>query len=134
MSQVTTSLGVSASSAVPVKPINDAGLTSDTCAYLDPASHTNVEFLRQCFYWDASTVPLTYQSAQQEYLAPGGTRTDLGGVGEKAFYETVPGQTAPKVWLVTYKANVYVIVSDAHVASGQDAMVKQASFPSHRHC
>src|SRR5262245_49714716 len=95
MSQVNSSLGVSASSAVPDEPINMSGLTSDRCAYLNPASHTNVDLLRQCLS-DASMVPLTYQSAQQEYLAPGGTRTDLTGVGEKAFYETVPGQSAPK--------------------------------------
>ena len=67
----------------------------------------------------------TYQSAQQEYLAPGGTRRELSGVGEKAFYETVPGQIAPKVRLVAFKGKVYVILSDAYVAPGQDALVKQ---------
>ena len=46
-------------------------------------------------------------------------------MGEKAFYETVPGQSATKVRLVAFKGNVYVILSAAHVAPEQDAMVKQ---------
>ena len=123
LSQVNSSLGVTASNAVPDEPINSGGLTSDNCAYLNAASSTNVKLLRLCN--EAGMVPETYQQAHQEYLAPGGTRTDLSGVGEKAFYETIPGQTAPKVRLVAFKGNVYVILSDAHVGPGQDAMVKQ---------
>jgi hypothetical protein len=122
--QVNSTLGVKASSTVPDEPINMSGLTSDRCAYLNAPADTNIQLLRQCLT-DASALPLKYQDERQAYLAPGGARADLSGVGEKAFYETVPGQTAMKVRLVAFKGNVYVVVSDAHVNPGQDEMVKQ---------
>ena len=78
--------------------------------------------------------PGEYQSSKEAYLARGGTRTELSGVGEKAFYETVPGQAGttapPKVRLVAFKGNVYVVLSDSWAPADQDAMIKQglASF------
>ncbi len=50
-------------------------------------------------------------------------------MGEKAFYETLPGlegtSLPPKVRLVAFKGNVYVVLSDSHAPAAQDAMVKQ---------
>ena len=72
---------------------------------------------------------LTYDDVRKSYLAPGGTREDLSGVGEKAFYETVPGMAGttlpPKVRLVAFKGNIYVVLSDSYAPAEQDAMVKQ---------
>ena len=96
-----------------------------------PGMH--VELLRQCFP-EANIAPGEYQSSKEAYLARGGTRTELSGVGEKAFYETVPGQAGttapPKVRLVAFKGNVYVVLSDSWAPADQDAMIKQglASF------
>ncbi len=90
-SQVNSSLGVTAMFTSPDTPTNMGGMTSDQCSYnagsSDPGMH--VELLRQCF--PEASASVDYQSSQQAYLVPGGTRTDLSGVGEKAFYETVPG-------------------------------------------
>jgi hypothetical protein len=129
-SQVNTSLGVTAMFTSPDAPTNMGGMTSDQCSYnagaTAPGMH--VELLRQC-YPEAKMASVEYQSSQQGYLAPGGTRTDLSGVGEKAFYETVPGQSGttlpPKVRLVAFKGNVYVVLSDSYAPAAQDAMVKQ---------
>jgi hypothetical protein len=129
-SQVNTSLGVTAMFTSPDAPTNMGGMTSDQCSYnagaTAPGMH--VELLRQC-YPEAKMASVEYQSSQQGYLAPGGTRTDLSGVGEKAFYETVPGQSGttlpPKVRLVAFKGNLYVVLSDSYAPAAQDAMVKQ---------
>ena len=135
-SQVNTSLGVTAKFTSPDTPTNMGGGTSDQCSYnagaTEPGMH--VELLRQCFpdvphHPEAQLASASYQSAQQEYLARGGTRTELSGVGDKAFYETVPGQegttSPPKVRLVAFKGNVYVILSDSYAPTEQDATVKQ---------
>lgn len=134
-SQVNTSLGVTAKFASPDTPTNMGGMTSDKCSYnagaTEPGMH--VELLRQCFP-EANIAPGEYQSSKEAYLARGGTRTELSGVGEKAFYETVPGQAGttapPKVRLVAFKGNVYVVLSDSWAPADQDAMIKQglASF------
>jgi hypothetical protein len=134
-SQVNSSLGVTARFTSPDTPTNMGGMTSDQCSYnagaTDPGIH--VELLRQCFP-ETKIASVEYQSSQEAYLAPGGTRTDLSGVGEKAFYETVPGQAGttspPKVRLVAFKGNIYVVLSDSYAPTAQDAMVKQglASF------
>jgi len=124
-SQVNTSLGVTAMFTSPDAPTNMGGMTSDQCSYNAGATApgTHVELLRQC-YPEAKMASVEYQSSQQGYLAPGGRRTDLSGVGEKAFYETVPGQSGttlpPKVRLVAY-----VVLSDSYAPAAQDAMVKQ---------
>jgi len=135
-SQVNTSLGVTAAFTSPDTPTNMGGMTSDQCSYnagaTAPGMH--VELLRQCYpevprHPEAKLASVSYQSSQQEYLARGGTRTELSGVGEKAFYETVPGQAGttapPKVRLVAFKGNVYVVLSDSHAPAAEDAMVKQ---------
>jgi len=66
---------------------------------------------------DEDRIPIEYQSSQQAYLARGGTRTDHERGGEKAFYETVPGQAGttlpPKVRLVAFQGNLYVVLSDS---------------------
>jgi len=135
-SQVNTSLGVTARFTSPDEPTNMGGMTSDKCSYNAGASEPgmHVELLRQCFpdvphHPEAQLASASYQSAQQEYLARGGTRTELSGVGEKAFYETLPGlegtSLPPKVRLVAFKGNVYVVLSDSHAPAAQDAMVKQ---------
>src|SRR5207245_10082686 len=129
-SQVNASLGVTAKFTSPDTPTNMGGMTSDRCSYnagaTEPGMH--VELLRQCFP-EAKIAPGEYQSSKEAYLARGGTRTELSGVGEKAFYETVPGMEGttlpPKVRLVAFKGNVYVILSDSWAPADQDAMVKQ---------
>ncbi|MEP6637026.1 MAG: hypothetical protein ABJB97_09890 [Acidobacteriota bacterium] len=134
-SQVNESLGVTARFTRPETPTAMGGMTSDECSYNAgaPAPGMHVELLRQC-YSDAKIASVEYQSSQQAYLVPGATRTDLSGVGEKAFYETVPGMSGttlpPKVRLVAFKGNVYVILSDSYAPAEQDATVKQglASF------
>jgi hypothetical protein len=116
-SQVNSTLGVTARFTSPDTPINMGGGTSDQCLYnagaTEPGMH--VELLRQCFpdvpnHPEAQLAAASYQSAQQEYLAPGGTRADLTGVGDKAFYETLPGMAGttlpPKVRLVAFKGNL----------------------------
>jgi hypothetical protein len=123
-SQVNESLGVTALNCIPDQPTASGGMTSDQSAYLNAKDSTNVQLLRQC-YSEAQTAAAFYQSSQQSYLKPGGTRDDLGGVGEKAFYETVPAQSAPKTRLVALKGNLYVVLSDEHVPSGQETIVKQ---------
>ena len=128
-SQVNASLGVTARFTSPDEPTNMGGMTSDRCSYNAGASEPgmHVELLRQCDP-DARFAPAQYQSSKEAYLAPGGTRTDLSGVGEKAFYETVPGLEGttlpPKVRLVAFKGNVYVVLSDSHAPADRDAMVK----------
>jgi len=113
----------------PETPINMGGMTSDQCNYSVGASAPGIhaEFLRQC-HPDKFT-PLTYDDVRKSYLAPGGTRTDLSGVGEKAFYEMVPGMAGttlpPKVRLVAFKGNIYVVLSDSYAPAAQDAMIKQ---------
>ena len=134
-SQVNSSLGVTARFTSPDEPTNTGSMTSDQCSYnagaTQPAMH--VELLRQC-YSEAKIASAEYQSSKEAYLARGGTRTELSGVGEKAFYEIVPGQegttSPPKVRLVAFKGNVYVVLSDSWAPADQDAMVKQglASF------
>lgn len=136
-SQVNSSLGVTAKFTTPDTPTNMGGMTSDQCSYNAGASAPgmHVELLRQCYpdvphHPEAQLASASYESAQQEYLAPGGTRTDLAGVGDKAFYETVPGMAGttlpPKVRLVSFKGNVYVILSDSYAPAAQDAIIKQA--------
>ena len=121
--QVNSSLGVTARFTSADKPINMGGMTSDQCTYnaSDPGMH--FELLRQCFpdvphHPEAQLASASYQSEQQEYLAPGGTRTDLAVVGDKAFYETLPGMAGttlpPKVRLVAFKGNLYVVLSDSY--------------------
>jgi hypothetical protein len=135
-SQVNETLGVMAKNALPDEPTNMGGMTSDQCSYnagaTDPGMH--VELLRQCYpdvpnHPEAQLASGSYEQARQDYLAPGGTRTDLSGVGDKAFYETVPGMAGttlpPKVRLVAFKGNLYVILSDSHAPAAQDAIVKQ---------
>jgi hypothetical protein len=134
-SQVNSSLGVTASFTSPEPPTAMAGMTSDQCSYNAgagaPAMH--VELLRQCFP-EAMVASAEYQSSKEAYLARGGTRAELSGVGEKAFYETVPGlegtTSPPKVRLVAFKGHVYVILSDSWAPADQDAVIKQglASF------
>jgi hypothetical protein len=127
-SQVNASLGVTASFTSPDTPTNMGGMTSDQCSYnagaTAPGMH--VELLRQC---NPNFESATYDQARTAYLAPGGTRTDLSGVGEKAFYETVPGMSGttlpPKVRLVALKGNVYGVLSDSYAPADQDAMIKQ---------
>ncbi|HVS81812.1 MAG TPA: hypothetical protein VHE60_08755 [Pyrinomonadaceae bacterium] len=126
-SQVNTTLGVTAMFTSPETPTNMGGMTSDECSYnagaTAPGMH--VELLRQC---NPEFEAVTYETARRAYLAPGGTRTDLTGIGDKAFYETVPysGTTLPpKVRLVALKGNVIVFLSDSQVPAAQDAMVKQ---------
>ncbi len=127
-SQVNSSLGVTAMFTSADTPTNMGGMASDQCTYnagaSDPGMH--VELLRQCNPFATS---VTYDGVRTSYLAPGGTRTDLTGVGEKAFYETLPGlegtSLPPKVRLVAFKGNVYVVLSDSHAPAAQDAMVKQ---------
>jgi len=134
-SQVNSSLGVTARFTSPDEPTNMGGMTSDRCSYNAGASEPgmHVELLRQC-YSDARFAPAEYQSSKEAYLARGGTRAELSGVGEKAFYETVPGQegttSPPKVRLVAFKGNVYVILSDSWAPADQDTVIKQglASF------
>jgi hypothetical protein len=128
-SQVNTSLGLNAMFTTPETPTNMGGMTSDQCSYnagaTAPGMH--VELLRQCNP-DAKMGSVEYQTSRQAYLAPGGTRADLTGIGDKAFYETVPysGFTLPpKVRLVAFKGNLFVILSDSSVPAAQDAMVKQ---------
>ncbi len=128
--QVNSSLGVTARFTSPDTPTNMGGMTSDQCSYNAGATAPgiHVELLRQC-YPETKIASAEYQSSQQAYLPPGATRTDLSGVGEKAFYETVPGQAGttlpPKVRLVAFKGNIYVILSDSYAPADQDAMVKQ---------
>jgi len=132
-SQVNAALGLTARITSPDPPINMGGMTSDQCSYNAGATAPgiHVELLRQC---DPEAMLVNYQSSKEAYLAPGGTRTDLSGVGEKAFYETLPGQEGttlpPKVRLVAFKGNVYVVLSDSYAPAAQDAMIKQglASF------
>ena len=134
-SQVNASLGVTAAFTSADTPTNMGGLTSDQCSYnagaTAPGRH--VELLRQCNS-DANYASAQYQSSRESYLAPGGTRADLSGVGEKAFYETLPGLEGttlpPKVRLVAFKGNVYVVLSDSYAPVAQDSLVKQglASF------
>jgi hypothetical protein len=129
-SQVNASLGVTARFTTPDTPTNMGGMTSDQCSYNAGATAPgiHVELLRQC-YPEAMLASGDYQSSKEAYLARGGTRTELSGVGEKAFYETVPGQEGttlpPKVRLVAFKGNVYVVLSDSHAPADQDAMIKQ---------
>ncbi len=129
-SQVNSSLGMTAMFTSPEAPTNMGGMTSDQCSYNAGANapEKHVELLRQC-YPETKTASGEYQASQEAYLARGGTRRDLSGVGDKAFYETVPGQSGtaspPKVRLVAFKGNVYVILSDSYVPATQDAMVKQ---------
>jgi hypothetical protein len=128
-SQVNASLGVTARFTSPDEPTNMGGMTSDRCSYNAGASQPgmHVELLRQC-YPDATFAPAQYQSSKEAYLVPGGTRTELSGVGEKAFYETVPGQEGttlpPKVRLVAFKGNLFVILSDSYAPADREAMVK----------
>ena len=127
-SQVNSSLGVTARFTTPDTPTNMGGMTSDQCSYnagaTAPGMH--VELLRQC---NPEFEAVTYDGARTAYLVPGGTRTDLTGIGDKAFYETVPGMSGttlpPKVRLVALKGNVYVILSDSYAPAEQDAMIKQ---------
>jgi hypothetical protein len=87
----------------------------------------HVELLRQCDP-DARFAPAQYEQSKESYLAPGGMRTELSGVGEKAFYETLPGQEGttlpPKVRLVAFKDNIYIVLSDSYAPTNRDAMVK----------
>lgn len=127
-SQVNTSLGVTAMFTSPETPTNMGGMTSDECSYnagaTAPGMH--VELLRQCYpevpRQGAMMASDEYQTSQQAYLAPGGTRTDLSGVGDKAFYETVPVQAGgtmlpPKVRLVAFKGNLSLRGSQGLVRS-----------------
>ncbi len=129
-SQVNSSLGMVAMFTSPDEPTNMGGMTSDQCSYNAGANapEKHVELLRQC-YPETKTASGEYQASQEAYLARGGTRTDLSGVGDKAFYETVPGQAGttspPKVRLVAFKGNLYVVLSDSYAPADQDAMVKQ---------
>jgi hypothetical protein len=135
-SQVNSTLGVTAEFTRPDEPINMGGGTSDQCSYnagaTDPGMH--VELLRQCNpdvpnHPEAQLASATYESSRQDYLAPGGTRTDLTGVGDNAFYETLPGMSGttlpPKVRLVAVKGSIYVVLSDSYAPASQDAMIKQ---------
>jgi len=99
-------------------------MTSDHSAYLNAKDNTNVQLLRQCYPKEQMAAAF-YQSSQQAYLKPGGRRDDLSDVCDKAFYETVPGQSAPKARLIAMKGKVNVVLSDEYVPVGQEGTVKQ---------
>jgi hypothetical protein len=131
--QLSTSLGVMATITTPSTD-NIGGNASDECIYGNPspAAYTSVTLIRTC-HADGVMVAATYDATSKGYLAPMGTRTDLAGVGDKAFYQSEPNMAPAgtnKVKLVAVKGQILVTFTDLNVTPAQDAMVKQglASF------
>src|SRR5205823_2472405 len=125
MSKVNSSTGKMTTNANPMTD-NTSGVASDECTYISSASPgDNVDLLRTCA--DDTTVASTrWDSDHTGYLKPMGTRVDLPGVGDKAYYQTEPSGTNLTVQIEAYKGKVWVRASATTVTAATEATVKQA--------
>jgi hypothetical protein len=122
---VTSSIGLMVANANPDNPTMTGSMTSDTCTYIAMNAGMSAVFTRQCY--DSPTIPTAdYNTAYMATLKTGGMRTDVTGVGDKAFYQSEPTSTmgVNSVKLIALKGNVYVLLSDVSVATADDAKVK----------
>ena len=107
--------------------------SGDTCDYTGTGPNGGfVELIRFCAD-PPSNAGVQVDTDRNVYLAPGGTRTDVAGVGEKAFYQSEPtgsGLLTAKVLFEAVKGPIVVTFRASNVAPADDAMVKQglASF------
>lgn len=130
MSQVNSSLDGTATKANPETMSDPSGVASDKCAYLGVAPTTTVELSRLC-YPQATMAASNYEASRQDYLPKEGTRTDVAGLGDRAFYEIKPtvadislGENVTAVRLIVLKDNLNLTLTDAPVAAAQAAKVK----------
>ena len=102
--------------------------SGDTCDYNGTGPNGGfVELIRFCAD-PASNAGVQVDTDRNAYLAPGGTRTDVAGVGEKAFYQSEPtgsGLPTAKVLFEAVKGPIVVTFRASNVAPADDAMVKQ---------
>ncbi len=133
LSQVNSSLGGTATNANPEtrsEASGPSGQAADICAYLGGTPNTTVEFSRVC-YPEATLAVGNYESSKQEYLPKEGTRTDVAGLGDRAFYEIKPtvadislGENVTAVRLIVLKDNLLLTLTRAPVPAAQAAKVK----------
>lgn len=100
--------------------------SGDTCDYSGTgAMGGNVSLIRFC-YDPASSAGTQFDSDKGEMLATGGTRTDVTGVGDRAFYQSEPtaGFPTAKVRLEVVKGPYILTASATNVAAADDAAVK----------
>jgi len=102
--------------------------SGDTCDYNGTGpSGGFVELIRFCSD-PASNAGIQFDTDRNASLAAMGTRTDVAGVGEKAFYQSEPtgsGLPTAKVMFEAVKGPVIVTFRASNVAPADDAMVKQ---------
>lgn len=125
--KVNSSTGKMTASAVPMS-INTSGLFYDECSYISSANPgDHVDLMRSCI--DETSAVLIWNTDRTGYLKPMGTRADLSGVGDKAFYQTEPSSDsdmAMSVQVEAYKGAVIVRSKATNVTAATEAMTKQA--------
>jgi hypothetical protein len=131
MAEINRSLAGSATNANPETLGDDpSGQAMDECSYLGAKPTTTVVLRRHC-YPEATLATSTYEGSRQDSLPKEGTRTEVTGLGDRAFYEIKPtvadislGENVTAVRLIVLKGNVYVTLTDAPVPAAQAAKVK----------
>lgn len=101
--------------------------TGDTCSYNGTgAMGGNVELIRFC-YDPANLAGQQFDSDKGESLAAMGTRSDVAGVGDKAFYQSEPtaGFPTAKVKLEVAKGPILLTFRATNVSAADDPTVKQ---------
>ncbi len=102
--------------------------SGDTCDYNGTGpSGGFVQLIRFCSD-PASNAGVQVDTDRNAYLAPMGTRTDVAGVGERAFYQSEPtgsGLPTAKVLFEAVKGPIVVTFRASNVAPADDATVKQ---------
>jgi len=123
-STVTSAIGLMVSMANPDMPAQNPW--NDRCDYISNDPGKNARFIRTCFA-SASDASNVFASAKTGSLKSGGTRTDVTGVGDQAFYQSEPTSTmgVSTVKLQAIKGQVVVSLSDVYVTAADDATVKQ---------
>ena len=105
-----------------------SGVVADECDYNGTGTMGGfVNLIRVC-YDPSSLAGQSYDADRGESLAAMGTRNDVSGAGDKAFYQSEPtgsGFTTAKVKLEAVRGAVLVTLKASNVAPADDAMVKQ---------
>jgi len=129
VSQVNSATGKTTANASPSAPPITGDPVADDCSYIsssDPSDH--VDLLRNCsttLIAGKTNGELQLEQSKNDYLAPGGTRVDLPGVGDGAFYQTEPSDSELNIRVMAYKGPVWVRADATAVTTATEAKVKQ---------
>ena len=120
VSRVNSALGGPFSYPVAVRVADVAsGTPSDECSYAQPGT-TGLSIVRTCS--DDEFGPSQFDQEHAGEVTPPNTRTDLGGVGDRAFVVDVPNGSpnGSVATLLAIKGKVLARIDDRAVRPGQD--------------